>query len=137
MTKLLLMEVLAECGGCCGSSSDTDQFFFQSGFFPPRAVAEQAGDEGGVHGVSGAVGDNVAENLPAEQGQIADEVENLVAHKFVFKAQGRVLDALAGQDDAIVTRSSADQSHIAELLLVFAGAKGSRRSDVAQIISFG
>ena len=39
--------------------------------FPGAAVAEQAGDEAGVHGVAGSFSDDFAEDMVAGEGEIA------------------------------------------------------------------
>ena len=47
-----------------------------------------------MHGVSGALGDDVALDAPAGQSQIADQVEHFVAHIFVVEAKRAVFRAL-------------------------------------------
>ena len=37
----------------------------------------------GVHGVPGAIGLHVAQNALAEQREVADEIQHLVAHELV------------------------------------------------------
>ena len=59
--------------------------------FPGGAVAEQARDQSGVHGVAGALGDDAALDAAAGEGEVADEVEDLVADELVGEAQGAVL----------------------------------------------
>src|SRR5438046_1126486 len=48
-----------------------------------RRVAHDAGDEGGMHGVPGALGDDVTEEGTAQQGEVTDEIERLVAAALV------------------------------------------------------
>ena len=62
------------------------------GEFPGGAVVEEFLDEGGVHGVAGAFGDNAAPDAAAGEGEIADEVEDLVAYVLVAEAEGAVED---------------------------------------------
>jgi hypothetical protein len=93
------------------------------------AVAEQAGDEGGVHGVAGALGDDAAEDLVAGEGEVADEVEYFVADELVGKAERAADNAAAGDDDGVGVGDAADQAHVAEFLLVFAEAEGARGRD--------
>jgi 6-phosphogluconolactonase len=64
------------------------------GQLPCRAVLEQARDQRGVHGVAGALGHHVALDAPSGQSQVADQVQHLVAHILVGKAQRAVLRAL-------------------------------------------
>ena len=86
-----------EAGSAGGERISVCLRFFgaQRDELPGRAVAEQARDQGGVHGVSGALGDDVAEDVVAGEGEVADEVEDLVADEFIAEAQGAVEDALA------------------------------------------
>ena len=102
-----------------------------------RAVAQQAGDERGMHGVSGAFGHNVSKNMMAGQSQIANQVEDLVAGELVAETQIAVQDAVTAEHDDTFFSGAADQAHIAQLLFVFAPAKGSRRGDVALVSARG
>ena len=49
-----------------------------------------------MHGVSGALGDDVAEDVMAGKSEVADEVEHLVADEFVVEAQRAVERRLCG-----------------------------------------
>ena len=104
---------------------------FEGGEFPGGAVAEQAGDERGVHGVAGAFGDDVAEDVMAGEGKVANEVEDLVAGELVAEAEIAVEDALAGEDDDTLFGGAADEAHVAEFLFVFTPAEGAGRGDFA------
>ena len=55
--------------------------------FVERRVGHDAGHQRGVHGVASAFGDDVAQQGPAEQGQIANQVERLVASALVRHAE--------------------------------------------------
>src|SRR5688500_5580415 len=55
-----------------------------------RGRPQQLGDERGVHGVTGAVGGDLPGDRRPDEGQVADEVEDLVADEFVLEAQGTV-----------------------------------------------
>jgi len=124
-----------EAGGAGGGGFRFRLHFFGSECdeLPGGAVAQQARDEGGVHGVSGALGDDVAEDVVAGQGEVADEVEDLVARELVVEAQIAVEDALAGEHDDAFFGGAADQAHVAEFLFVFAPAKGAGGGDFALV----
>src|ERR1017187_7257998 len=62
--------------------------------FVKRGVLHNARHQGGVHGVAGAFGDDVAEQRATQQGQIANEVEGLVTATLVGRAE------TAGVEDA-------------------------------------
>ena len=64
-----------------------------AGQLPCRAVLQQARDQRGVHGVAGALGDDVTLDAAAGEGQIADQVEHLVAHVLVLEAERAVFGA--------------------------------------------
>ena len=66
--------------------------FVAVGELPGGAVAEELLDEGGVHGVAGSLGDDAAPDAAAGEGEVADEVEDLVAHELVGEAEGAVED---------------------------------------------
>src|ERR1700733_9621414 len=58
-------------------------------------------------------------------------------NELIHKAQRRILNAILREYHAVVSRSSADQSHIAHLLLVLPRTKGTRRGDLAEVIAVG
>src|SRR5664279_3555687 len=64
--------------------------FVEGDLFPVGLVAENAGDYRGMHGVSGAVGLDVAEYLFPEEREVADKVEHFVPHKLIGKTQRRI-----------------------------------------------
>src|SRR5438270_8863274 len=66
----------------------------QSHFFPNGTVAENARNQRCVHSVSGAVGHHAAYNTLAQQGQIANQIQHLVAYEFIVVAQRAVAWAL-------------------------------------------
>ena len=74
-------------------------------------------DQREVHGVSGFFGDDVTEKRLADQRQVADEVERLVAAAFVGEAEAAgVEDGLAVEAYGIVQRGAANQTHVAHLV---------------------
>ncbi len=105
------------------------------GELPGGAVAEEFLDEGGVHGVAGALGDDAAPDAAAGEGEVADEVEDFVADELVGEAEGAVLDGAgvggggAGEDDGGVVGYAADEAHVAEHGFVFAEAEGAGGGD--------
>ena len=100
---------------------------------PGGAVAEEAGDEGGVHGVSSALGDDMAEDVVAGESEVTDEVEDLVAGELVGEAEVAVEDALAGEHDDAFFGGAADEAHVAEHFFVFAPAEGAGGGDFALV----
>src|SRR5664279_1804030 len=111
--------------------------FVEGDLFPVGLVAENAGDDRGMHGVSGAVGLDVAEYLFPEQREVADEVKHFVAHELVGIAQRRVLHGIGGQHDAIVAGSAANQSHVEHGALLVEEAEGAGGRDLFDIAAVG
>src|ERR1700678_4408606 len=54
---------------------------------PCGAIAKQPGNQCRMHRMAGALGNHPAENAMSGEGQIADEVEDLVADEFIAAAQ--------------------------------------------------
>src|ERR1017187_5698205 len=102
---------------------------------PGGPVAQQALHQRGVHGVARALGDDVALDAPAGERKVADQIEYLVAHELVGKAQRPVLHALRGEDNRARVRDAADQAHVAQLGLILLEAKGPRRRNQAGVVS--
>jgi len=140
-------ELPRKYGDCesSGSVGDGEVFFrvfggggfVEGDFFPIGIVAQNAGDDSGVHGVSGAVGFDVAEDALAEEGEVADEVEDLVADEFVREAQRRVVDAVVGEHDAVLTRRAAYESHVEHGALLLEEAEGARGRNLFDIGAVG
>ncbi len=59
---------------------------------------EQPLGQFGVQGVAAAVGDDVADDFAAGEGQVADDIEHLVTGALVGKPQ-RVADRSVGTED--------------------------------------
>jgi len=110
-------------------------FFVAVGQLPGGAVAEEALDEGGVHGMAGALGDDAAPDAAAGQGEVADEVEDLVADELVGEAEGAVLDFAVADDDGALVGGAADEAHVAEHGFVFAEAEGAGGGDEAGVVA--
>src|SRR5437588_6631031 len=78
---------------------------------------------------------NSSEKWQACQGQVANQVERLVAAKLVGEAKGTVHDAVLGKDDGILERPTADQPHGAERSDVALEAEGAcARQQVAESV---
>src|ERR1700761_2481096 len=56
-----------------------------------------------------------------------------MTYKFILKTQWAVLHLAAGEDDRVVSRSSADEAHIAQHFLVFAEPAGACRGDFGAV----
>jgi hypothetical protein len=97
---------------------------FGGGDFPGGGVGEKAADELGVEGVAGFAGFDAAEEGEADEGEVADEVEGLVAAEFVGVAEGAVHDAVFGEDDGVIEGAATDQAHGAERLDIGFEAEG-------------
>jgi hypothetical protein len=64
--------------------------------------------------VAGFAGFNAAEEREADEGEVADQVEGLVAAKLVGVAEGAIHYAILGEDDCVVEGAAADEAHGAE-----------------------
>lgn len=118
-------------GGVGGVGSCGIFFLFRLGYFVPQSfVAQDAGDQGGVHGVTGAIGYDPSQDGTAEQCQVADKIEDFVPHELVGKTEGTVFDSVAGQHNAVFAGGAANQSHVAHRLFVFARPEGARARDL-------
>src|SRR5258708_12344810 len=62
--------------------------------------------KGGVERMAAAVRDQVADHRVADQREIADHVENLVADELVFEPQSVVQDTPLPEDDGVVERAA-------------------------------
>src|SRR5262249_15062795 len=81
--------------------------------------------------VSTALGADAAQNRHTQEGQIADDVEDLVTHKFIGKAQaGFVQHAVPGEHDRVIERSAPNQVSAPERFNLLDESKGARGSDV-------
>lgn len=70
----------------------------------------------------------------AQQGKVSDQIENLVADKLVLEAKWAILHSIFGEDDGVLRRCTADQSHIAQRLLVLYEAESPSRSDLVHVV---
>jgi hypothetical protein len=115
--------------GVLGRVADSGGGVFVGGDFPGGWVGEKAADKLGVEGMAGFAGFDAAEEGESDEGQVADEVESLVAAEFVGVAEGAVHDAVFGEDDGVIERAAADEAHGAERLNIGFEAKGARAGE--------
>ena len=105
--------------------------------FVEGGVGHDFGDKGDVHGVSGALGDDVTEEGLADEGEVADQVEGFVAAALVGEAKSAgVEDGSVIEADRAVERCAADESHVAHLVELVFEAEGAGGGDVA-CVDFG
>src|SRR3546814_3403211 len=83
-------------------------------------------------GMARPVALEVADDRRADQVEVADRIEHLVAHEFVAEAQALgVEDLLAVHHDGVVQRAAAGEAHGAHLLDVLCEAEGAGARDIA------
>jgi hypothetical protein len=104
--------------------ADSGGGVFAGGDFPGGGVGEKAADELGVEGVAGFAGLDAAEEREADESKVADEVEGLVASKFVGITERAVHYAVFGEDDGVVEGTAANEAHGAEGLDIGFEAEG-------------
>jgi len=74
--------------------------------------------------VAGFAGFHAAEERQADESQVADQVEGLVAAELIGIAEGAVHDAVLGEDDGVIEGAAADEAHGAERLDIGFEAEG-------------
>src|SRR5215813_3028078 len=95
---------------------------------PGALLAQQARDQGVVHGMAGAFSDDMADQGMAQQRQISDQVENLVAAKLVRKPQAfGIHHSLPRQHHRVLKRPTPDQTAVTQYLNFLQEAKGACR----------
>src|SRR5690242_6662609 len=91
-------------------------------------------DQREVHGVAGFFGDHVTEERLADEGQIANEVERLVAAALIDEAEAAgVENGLAIEADGVIERGAADQAHVAHLVELIFEAEGAGGSEFSGV----
>ncbi len=85
--------------------------------------------------MSSAVGDNVPQNSLSDQRQIANQIQNLVAHELVWKAQRRIDDAVAGQNDRVLFGCAANQALLAHDFRFVKKTERPCRSDFRKVMA--
>src|SRR5258708_25496478 len=74
--------------------------------------------------MSCTVSHDASDNLLAQQRQITNQIQYLMADKLVRKAKRTILDAFTREHDYILFRSAAYQSHVFHRLLFMEKSKG-------------
>ena len=78
---------------------------------PFVALGEDLLDETRVHRVTGALGDNMADEREAKKRNIADQVQHFVSNKFVGEAKAGLIDnTFFGQDHRVIQGSAFPKS---------------------------
>ena len=75
------------------------------------------------------MGHDVADDRMADEGEIAHDVQDLVAHELVLEPQG-VQDARIADDDGVLERSAERQAALPQPLHFLQEAEGAGRGDV-------
>src|SRR5258708_3753394 len=82
--------------------------------------------------MTAAFGLHSAQQGHAEQGQVANNVENLVTHELIGPAQTRFIQhTVAGQNDRVIERAAANQVCASQRFDFFDKAKCSGGSDLS------
>src|SRR5262245_39923391 len=87
---------------------------------------ENLGRELGVKRVTGAMRDQVADHRIADQGKVADGIENLVTDELVLEPERVVEDAGLAEDDRVFERAAEGEAILAEHLDVLQEREGPR-----------
>ena len=96
---------------------------------PGLAIGEERAAELGVHGVTGTMRHDVSHDRVADQRQVADHIQNLVADELVLEAE-RVEGAGVADDDRVLERAAERQSLLPQPLHFLQEAERARRGDV-------
>src|SRR5712692_4364525 len=88
-----------------------------------------------MKGVAGFVGLDAAEQRQARQREIANQIQRFVPSKLVGKAQRPVHNPVVGENDGVLERAAANETHGLERLDVTLETESSRsRQKVAESI---
>ena len=80
--------------------------------------------------MAGAMRDEVADHRVADERQVADRVENLVADELVLEAQRVVQHAGLAEDDRVLERAAERQAVLPQHLDVLQERERARRRDL-------
>src|SRR5262249_44076803 len=104
--------------------------------FPCVAISEQRREQHRVQPVPGARRAHVTQHGHSGERQVADDVQNLVAHKLVVESQRLLIeDAVARQRDRVFERAAARQTVLAQRLDFLYESEGSGRRALFWIIA--
>ena len=97
---------------------------------PRVALLEDLRGERGVQRVPAAVRDQVADHRGADQRQVADHVQDLVAHELVLEPQRVVQHARLADHDRVLERAAEREAVLPQHLDFLQEAEGARRRDL-------
>ena len=103
---------------------------------PGLLIAENFSRQLRVQGVSRAMGHHMTDDRPADQREVANHIQNLVANKLVFEPQ-RVQHAGVANDDGVLERAAERQAVLAQPLDFLQEAERARGRDVVGEGGFG
>ena len=107
---------------------------FLAAFFPSLIFVEQDLGQFGVERMAGTRGHDVRLQRDAEQCDVADDIEDLVAHEFVGETERLFRDDLVTLDhDGAIERTTLDLAQLDELLDILVDGKGARRRHLRDV----
>src|SRR3546814_9766280 len=104
-------------------------FFFKQKTAYEMRISDWSSDvcSSDLQGMARAVALEMADNGGADQIEVADRIQHLVAHELVVEAQAVLVeDGLAVDHDGVVQRAAASEAHGAHLLDVLRDRKSTR-----------
>ncbi len=91
-----------------------------------------------MHRVAGAFGDYAAQQRAADEGEIADEVEDFVPARLVRESQPTYIQYfIGGKANGVIKRGAADETHIAHGVQFVFKAERAGRGDLGGVIFRG
>ena len=88
-----------------------------------------------MHGVSRTLCDNPSPDAATRERKVANQVEHLMANKFIVETKRAILHGAFADDDGAIIRCTANQSHVPQHGFVFAKPEGARRRNQITIRS--
>src|SRR5262245_37947430 len=106
---------------------------------PSGIIVQDSRNQGGMNPVSATLGLDPGKQWQAEQGEVANYVDDLVPHEFVSEPQAILVhqSALGGQHDRIVEPAAPYQPQVSERLDLGFRYEGSSGGDLAGELSIG
>ena len=107
-------------------------FFIEGHVFPGLGIVDNGLHKGQMELVSGTVGDHVPHHRGAEQGDIADDIEHLVADELIVEAQAVFVEdgaAVPMDGDHVVQRAAQGQAVLPKLFHLFDKTEGAGLGD--------
>src|SRR5262245_9524563 len=90
-----------------------------------------------MHSVTGTISNHVGQNSPPNQRQISNQIQDLVPNELVWITQGRIYQTVAGKDDRVLLRGTADQALLTHELGLVKEAEGAGGGDFREIVAVG